>query len=62
MLSGARMMQAARSVRWSLKVVDIGTGSGVLAVAAAQAGAGAWQQKTIQPLLDTVNKELSAGS
>lgn len=27
MLSGARMMQAARSVRWSLKVVDICAGS-----------------------------------
>jgi hypothetical protein len=32
------------------------------AQAAAEAGAAAWQQKTIQPLLDTVGKELSAGS
>jgi hypothetical protein len=31
-------------------------------LAAAQAGAGTWQQKTIQPLLDTVSKELAAGS
>ncbi len=32
------------------------------ALAAAQGNAAAWQQKTIQPLLDTVSKELAAGS
>ena len=31
-------------------------------LAAARANTGAWQQKTIQPLLDTVSKELAAGS
>jgi len=30
--------------------------------AAAQNGAGAWQAKTIQPLLDTVTRETAAGS
>ncbi len=32
------------------------------ALAAAQGNTAAWQQKTIQPLLDTVSKELAAGS
>jgi hypothetical protein len=57
--SAAGQTQSAQQLARAMAAANDRTGA---AMAAAQAGAPAWQQKTVQPVVDTLRKELAAGS